>query len=246
MEIHKPKLVANWREFLKEYAIIVVGVLTALFAEQAVQSIEWHYKVDAAISDMNNELSSGDGPQAYQRLAIHDCVAQELGALQAAVNEGDRSRSHVLIERLWVPNRTWDSLAREAANASDVAGHMPHLRMLHYRIAYETISPLQRLAEKELADLGHLRALPATGGPLATDEKLAGLDAIQALTIDNDTFARESRFLLIRMRLMHLGLDRNFVHSDIHEAREHYGRCLTGPRLPPFTPSQPLGSTILE
>lgn len=56
MDVHKPKLVHNWREFLKEYAIIVVGVLTALFAEQAVQSIEWHHKVDAAIADMNNEL----------------------------------------------------------------------------------------------------------------------------------------------------------------------------------------------
>jgi hypothetical protein len=242
MEVHKPKLVANWRDLLKEWGIIVLGVLTALFAEQAVQSIDWRHKVDAALADMNNELSSGDGPQAYQRLAIHDCVATKLSAIQAAIDKGDRSRSHGLIEGLWVPNRTWDSLAREAANASDVAGHMPHLRMLQYRIAYETVSPLQQLAQKELVDLGHLRALPSTGGPLATDEKLAELDAIQALKIDNDTFARESRFLLLRMRLMHLGLDRNFVHSDIREARAHYGACLTGPGLPPDR----TGPTILD
>jgi hypothetical protein len=31
MDIHKPKPIHNWREFLKEYAIIVLGVLTALF-----------------------------------------------------------------------------------------------------------------------------------------------------------------------------------------------------------------------
>ena len=37
--------IRNWREFLKEYAIIVIGVLTALLAEQAVQSIEWQHKV---------------------------------------------------------------------------------------------------------------------------------------------------------------------------------------------------------
>jgi hypothetical protein len=36
MDIHKPKPWHGLREFLKEYAIIVVGVLTALAGEQAV------------------------------------------------------------------------------------------------------------------------------------------------------------------------------------------------------------------
>jgi predicted alpha/beta superfamily hydrolase len=35
MEIHKPKPIHNWREFLKEYAIIVIGMLTALIAGPA-------------------------------------------------------------------------------------------------------------------------------------------------------------------------------------------------------------------
>lgn len=245
MEVHKPKLVANWRELFKEWGIIVLGVLTALLAEQAVQSIDWHHKVAAAIADMNNELSSGDGPQAYQRLAMRECVTTQLNALQASIENGDRSRTRHLIDSLWVPNRTWDSLAREAATASDVAPHMPHLRMLEYRIAYEMVPAMQRLAEKELVDLGHLRALPSIGGPLATEEKLAELDAVQALRIDNDTFTRESRFLLIRLRLMHLGLDRNFVQPDVQEVRSHYGSCVTRPDLPPFTLGQPLTQTIL-
>ena len=67
MEVHKPKLLHNWRDLLKEWGIIVLGVLTALFAEQAVQSFEWHQKVDAAIADMYNELTRGNGPQAYAR-----------------------------------------------------------------------------------------------------------------------------------------------------------------------------------
>jgi len=40
---------------------------------------------------------------------------------------------------------------------------MPHQRMLQYRIAYEMVPDIQRLAEKESVDLGHLRALPASG-----------------------------------------------------------------------------------
>ncbi len=42
MDLHKPKSWHGWREFLKEYAIIVVGVATALAAEQAVEW--WHWK----------------------------------------------------------------------------------------------------------------------------------------------------------------------------------------------------------
>jgi hypothetical protein len=37
MDIHKPKPWHGFREFLKEYLIIVIGVLTALGAEQAVE-----------------------------------------------------------------------------------------------------------------------------------------------------------------------------------------------------------------
>ena len=226
MDVHKPKVVTNWREFLKEYAIIVVGVLTALFAEQAVQSIEWQNKVDAAVADMNNELGSGDGPQAYVRLAMHDCVAARLNALRSAVEQGDRARSTALIDRIWLPERTYDSLAREAATASDVTSHMPHERMLQYRIIYEVIPDMDRLSDRGLVDLSRLRALPRTGGALETAEKLAATGAIEALRVDNDAISREARFALQHMRLNKLKLDTAFVALNVREAYPHYPVCL--------------------
>ena len=233
MHFHLPRPLHGWREFVGEVAIIVLGVLIALGAEQAVQSIEWRHKVDAALADMDNELNAGDGPQAYARLAMHDCVATRLIGLRASIENGDRAGGRKLIDQFWLPNRTWDSLAREGATAADVATHMPHERMLQYRIAYEMVPDMQRLAEKELVDLGHLRALPAIGGALSTEEKLSEIDAIEALKIDNDTFARESRFVLMRIRMMNIRLDRSFVERDVREARAHYGNCITSPRLAP-------------
>ena len=106
MEVHKPKQIQNWRELLKEWGIIVLGVFTALFAEQAVQSIDWNHKVEAAVADMDNELGSGDGPQAYARLAIHDCVAARLNSLRSAIEHGDRGQSISLIDTIWLPERT--------------------------------------------------------------------------------------------------------------------------------------------
>lgn len=186
MEVHKPKLVHSWREFLKEYGIIVLGVLTALLAEQAVQSFEWNEKVDAAVNDMQNELSSGDGPQAYMRMAMHDCIETRLNDIREAVETGSRARSRRLIDSVWLPKNTYDSLARESATASDVASHMPPDKMLQFRITYEVVPELDRLSDRELTDLGRLRSLPANGGPLETSEKLAEIDAIEALRMEND------------------------------------------------------------
>lgn len=236
MHVHKPKLLHNWRELLKEWGIIVLGVLTALFAEQAVQSFEWHQKVEAAIADMDNELTRGNGPQAYARLAMHDCVGSRLDELRGAVERGDRAQSRRLIESVWLPKRTWDSLARESATASDISSHMPHDRMFQYRIAYEMVPDLQRLADKELADLGNLRALPVAGGEIETSEKLASLQAIESLKLDNDTTARESRFLLSRLELMRLPLDRDFVARNMQEPRAHFGSCLKVPTVKSATP----------
>lgn len=226
MEVHKPRLVENWRELFKEWGIIVLGVLTALLAEQAVQSIGWHNKVDAAVADMNNELGADDGPQAYVRLAMHDCVAGQLNNLRSAVEEGDRGRSIALIDTFWFPQRTYDSLAREAATASDVASHMAHDRMLQYRITYEVIPDMDRLSDREFVDLSRIRALPRTGGPLETSEKLAVTGAIEALRVDNDAISREARFVLQHMRRNKLTLDRNYVIQNVREARAHYPPCL--------------------
>jgi hypothetical protein len=229
MDIHKPKLVQNWRELFKEWGIIVLGVLTALLAEQAVQSIEWRHKVEAAITDMDNELSKGDGPQAYVRLAVRNCVANRLDSIRSAVESGDRARSGQLIDGLWLPRRTWDFLAREAANTADVASHMPADQMLQYRIAYEMVPTMNQLAQKELADVGHLRALPRTGGTLETAEKLAAIDAVEELRVDSNEMTRESDFLLGRIHLMRIRLDRAAVRRNLDGLPREYRTCLAAP-----------------
>jgi len=237
-----PKPLYGWRALFGEVGVIVLGVLIALGAQQFAEGWDWRQKVDAAVADMNNELGSGDGPEAYERLVLHDCVGAHLDSLRASIELGDRSKSRNLIDRFWLPNRTWDSLARDAANTADVAAHMPHERMLQYRIAYELVPDMQRLAEKELVDVGHLRALPASGGQITSDEKLSELAAVEALKLDNDTLARESRFLLLRMKMMDLRLSKRFVEHHVGAARQHYGGCITTPKIG----SNSSGQTVLD
>jgi hypothetical protein len=56
MDIHKPKPWRGLREFLKEYVIIVVGVLTALGAEQAVEWLHHTTEVSEARATLHDEV----------------------------------------------------------------------------------------------------------------------------------------------------------------------------------------------
>jgi len=60
----------------------------------------------------------------------------------------------------------------------------------------------------------------------------AEIAAIEALKVDNDTFARESTFVLVRLRMMGIGLTRAFVERHARAAYAHYGACVTAPHLP--------------
>jgi hypothetical protein len=86
MDIHKPKPIHNWREFLKEYAIIVIGVLTALAAEQAVEWLHWQDEVTAARASLRSEMSVITNYYG-QRVAIAGCVDKKLDSVGAIIAE---------------------------------------------------------------------------------------------------------------------------------------------------------------
>jgi hypothetical protein len=90
MDIRKPKQWHGVREFLKEYAIIVIGVLTALAAEQAVEAVREHHAAaesrEAIYREIRQNLSFMKG-----RLKTQACVEKrldEIGSLLAKAGEG--------------------------------------------------------------------------------------------------------------------------------------------------------------
>lgn len=219
-------LFTDWRDFAREYVIVVLGVLTALIAQEWVQSIEWSDKVNAAVSDMDQELSNGDGPEALVRLAIHQCLADRLRVLRDTINSGDRHAVRQQIARISLPLRTYDSYAREAANSSDIAAHMPRKTMYEYRVVYSLMPELDDVHRKELEDLAELRAIPASGPPLGQEEKRAGLAAVENLMLDNDRMKRGSAFTLRHMRDLGIGISRAQLKMYLADVPVYRG-CLT-------------------
>lgn len=216
----------DWRNDTRELAIVVIGVLIALLAQQVVQDWEWKNKVAAAERAMRQEMLWDNGPQLYQRAIMHACAVQRLNAIRAAVEAGKpRPQITALIDSYWAPYFSYDSIARDAANTSDVASHMPAGAMDLYTIIYTQMPPMTRNSEREVTDLAQLRALNRSGGTLSPAERDKVLSAVEALRSDDHLMWLVSGWTLPKLR--ELGpLDPGRLREMATDARRHYGNCV--------------------
>jgi hypothetical protein len=226
MHIHLPKALHGWRELAREIGIIVVGVLIALFLEQLVDTWHWREKVGVARQAMRRELLLDDGPQIYQRAAMHPCVVAQLDSIRAAVEQGaDRSQIARLIDGYWVDYRTFDMLALNSATASDVAAHMPQSELDDMTDVYEAMPLLERTNAQEASDEATLRAFRRTGGPVSDSEKDRLVGAVEALRSDDQIMWLKARAKLPELRK--LGeIDGARKAFFMGEARANYGDCV--------------------
>jgi hypothetical protein len=235
MPKRSPKPWHDWRNDARELAIVVIGVLIALLAQEVVQGWEWKRKVAVARDAMRYELLVDDGPQLYQRAAMHPCVRASLDRIRAAVEAG-RSRSEIAraIDGYWVEFRTFDRLALDSANSSDVAAHMPQDELRAMSRVYQVMPLMERTNAQEGADLARLRAFRRTGGSVSDAEKDRALEAVEALRNDEEII-----WLRVQAKLpvlMQIGpLDRQRVDHFMANARAHYEACIRD--LPPGWPN---------
>ena len=227
MDIHKPKPFHGWREFLKEYGIIVLGVLTALSLEQAVEWVHWQEQVHVAEEAMRNELLFDNGPEIYQRAAMHPCVIAGLDAIRASV-ESNAPRAEVVraIDRYWIQVLTYDSIAASAVSASGLADHMRPDRRETYAMIYAAMPPMQKVSEEERQDYARLRAVRRTGGALSAGEGEELLRTVEALRGDEQMMWLEARWVMPRLKKLGEGLDQGRMQNFMSRARAHYGDCI--------------------
>jgi hypothetical protein len=233
MDIHKPKFIRSWGEFAGEVGIIVVGVLIALGAEQAVQRWEWHHKMHAAEESMRLELRDDDGPQAFSRLAMHRCIQNALDGIRNGVEQGaGRAEMLGLIERYKVPFWTWDSLAYGATIASDVPTHLPSDRMASWTSAYATMAALDRANEKEFGDAADLHAISRRGGPLSEAERDRLLRAVENLRRDDLVIFASVTVMLPALYDTGVRLDPAVKRQRTDAIRQVFGDCIEVPPEP--------------
>lgn len=84
MHIHLPKPLHGWREFLGEVGIIVVGVLIALAAEEALTELNWHRKAERGEAALKREAL--ESSQHYvEQLTVGPCIIAQIDELRSKV-----------------------------------------------------------------------------------------------------------------------------------------------------------------
>ncbi len=132
MEIHKPKSWHGLREFLKEYGIIVLGVLTALGAEQAVESFKHESQVEVAQRVLKENYTIFLRQRAELE-AENVCAMKRLDELKAIVDQAAIDHRLGPVGPIPQPRpHSWDITGWDTLLSSQAAGHVRQEAMIEY------------------------------------------------------------------------------------------------------------------
>lgn len=227
MHVHLPKPQHGWRAFAGEVAIIVLGVLIALFFEQLVQRWEMRHKLAAAEAAMQREMFWDDGPEMLERISIQPCINAQLDAIRTAV-EGNGPRAEIvrLVDSLYVPFVTYDYVAEGDASLSDVATHMPKDRHDLWMQAYAMMPMVDQTSALENADAAKIHAMKHGGGPLTDNEQSDLLQGVEAVRADGVRMMSGINWTMDVLPTLHGAFDRSRTEFFMRSARRHYGKCI--------------------
>lgn len=231
MKIQLPKPLHGWRKFFGEVGIIVLGVLIALSAQQLVENVHSGIEMRRAEAAMRLELSENNGPQAYARVLIANCLDQQIARIH---NQADTAPAEQL--RKWTadyspPLRTWDSEAWHVVVASNTGTDMGPDRLVAWSSPYRTMPALSDWNAREAQLVIDLReALPPASAPTASDlqelRKIAG-----QLRLLNRRFAVTSELILARIGALDAQVPVSIQRQLVSEARSIFDRCVLVPDL---------------
>ena len=179
MDIHKPKAWHGVREFLKEYVIIVIGVLTALGAEQVAVALRDRQAAAEARGAVYTEIRLNLS-YMQNRMATQACVERrldEIGALLVKAGEGPLAP-----RPSWIGQPSSWLIASQRWQAATGSGRVSLFDGLEQGRLAGVYSPLSRFAdaqETEQAAWAQLRGLETWTGPLGSAGRIHFLSALQ-------------------------------------------------------------------
>jgi hypothetical protein len=163
MDLHKPKPIHNWRDFVKEVGIIVLGVSIALAAEQGVEWVHWHNRVAEARRVIGNELA-GVMAQGIERVRGEHCIEQRLDDLAAILDEATRKGALPPVPQIGQPaDRNWPDDIWQTTMASDTATHFPQDQLNQLGRVYAEVRTLRESNQNEQVAWANLSTIIGPG-----------------------------------------------------------------------------------
>jgi hypothetical protein len=170
MDIHKPKPVHSWREFLTEIGTIICGILIALGLEQAVTAFEWGRRVAETREAVGLELGENLG-RMENRLLLEQCVEQRLDALAGIVDRAARTGAlPPLAQPLEPPFTSWGNGVWSTAVSGQTASHLPPDELRRYGRFYALLSVIAAAEPQEQSAWTTLFELAGPGRPFDAED----------------------------------------------------------------------------
>jgi hypothetical protein len=184
MDIHKPKPWHGVREFLKEYVIIVAGVLTALGAEQSVEALHERGLAREAREAIDAEMQDNVNRIAY-RQAQQPCIDERLKALTVVLTDWAGGKAPPaglsigdpgdlpMVQQRWRANLNSGRFSRQSAKAQAEQADF-----------YTQLEILQDIESREHYAWSDLRTLELGPGVLRPDQRPSLVGALQSARTD--------------------------------------------------------------
>ena len=239
MHFHLPKPLHGWREFVGEIAIIVIGVLIALAAENLIERWRWHEQADTANEAFRAELGYA-ASIAYERLIIQPCLQKQVGDLSTKLSQNsglwkaspmelhNKSYLNILPVVYRAPTRPLPTDGWKSAIASGALNHMPSEHVRELSGIYELVGQFDAAQREEakaasrLTPLAFNRILDDSGrtemlAALAEVDRINSLMALDASQIIEAVRRARFKFPLAEVEVMR--------RETVAAQRENRGAC---------------------
>lgn len=168
MRLRLPGKVEGWRRFAGEIAIVVVGVLIALGAQQLVEDRADRVRADSAIVALRAEVEQSDFAASEIEIT-RPCVITQLDAIEKRLMTGDQALLPLYSDKVFntpyvvrAPSRVWPNSVWQSVNTTDVLRRLEPKREGYIGAFYAQLesqrsgSQSVRAINYELNALGHM------------------------------------------------------------------------------------------
>lgn len=231
----------GWNAVVWELAIVVLGVVIALGAQQAVETFRWRGEVRRTEEALTIEIAESI-VHASERQMVGRCLSDRLTYLIGKVSsnrpwKGDpmpmqptataiRTVVKSVPAAYRTPNRKWNDNVWEAAQNGGVFNHMPRERVAAFSKIYAIMEGLRKDNEFEHQVFPQLLYLSFDTelDPAARQQALAALGRLDWL---NATTLVDGQRLIDEVRAMRLDFSRTGLIREVTE-RERTQRAFRG------------------
>lgn len=238
----------GWNAVAWELAIVTIGVLLALLAQQMVDELSWRKQVRQTDQALTDELADAIA-NVSERMMVNQCLRDRLIVLvtKLKTNEAAWKADPMLLGNsprgaistiapvvYRAPTRTWGQSAWEAAKSSGVLNHMSREKVANYAAVYALMDDERRwqsIEETLYPQLVHL----SFDGTLDAQARREALDTLGHLDWLNGSLVNAGDQLIAATRKLDLDFSRSNLAAELKQ-REATQRAFRGSCTTHFVP----------